>query len=75
MVTKFTTKIDTKKGTTSTVEVEIPSFIKYSNLPEGKEGQIEYVETTTDLNGFRKHAGWYMYEDGKWKLLEKVDAE
>ena len=35
-------------------------------------GKLEYVRETTGLIGFRKFAGWWIYEDG-WQLYEKAE--
>lgn len=53
--------------------IESPTYATYADLPENAPGgKIEYVRETTGLIGFRKFAGWWIYEDG-WQLLEKAE--
>lgn len=55
--------------------IESPTYATYADLPlTAAGGQIEYVRQTTGLIGFRKFAGWWIYEDG-WQLLEKATEE
>lgn len=66
-----TLKINTKTGKREFVEK--PTYATYADLPEPKaDGQVEYVRETTGLIGFRKFAGWYVYENG-WQLLAKAE--